>query len=105
MSMSDVIRGCLWAAAVMAPAALAGLAVIYYAASRRDAMSAAALFAGAIRLLLSVAGSVTILCFVAVPVVWFVAWLGLFYFVMLVAEVYFAISRANREKEQRLVTT
>jgi hypothetical protein len=101
--MSDVIRGCLWAAAVMVPTAVGGLAAIRYVASRNTAMPAGILVAGAIRLLLSLIGSVIIFRFVAVPVVWFVAWLGVFYFVVLVAEVYVAIQAMSRHKKQRIV--
>jgi hypothetical protein len=94
--MGDVIRGCLWAAAVMAPAAIAGLVVIRYVTSRNIAMPAGIFSAGAIRILLSLIGSVIIFRFVTVPAVWFVAWLGIFYFIVLVAEVYIAIQTMSR---------
>ncbi|MDO8302450.1 MAG: hypothetical protein Q7T18_04320 [Sedimentisphaerales bacterium] len=97
--MGDVMRGCLWAAAVMAPTAFAGLVVIRYVTSRNRVIPVNIFSAGAIRLLLSLIGSVIILRFVAVPVVWFVAWLGIFYFVVLVAEVYVAIWAMSRHKK------
>jgi len=101
--MDDVMRGCLWAAAVMTPTALAGLVVIHHVTTRNIAMPVGILSAGAIRLLLSLIGSVIVLCFVAVPVVWFVAWLGTFYFVVLFAEVYVAIQAMSRYKKRRIV--
>ena len=97
--MGDAIRGCLWAAAVMAPTALASLVVIRYVASRNIPMPANIFSAGAIRLLLSLIGSAIILRFTAVPVVWFVVWLGLFYFAVLAAEVYIAIQVMSRYKK------
>jgi hypothetical protein len=103
MNMNDVMRSCLWAAAIILPAALAGLAVIYYAVSRSDMMSSVFLLAGAIRLLLSLVGSVIILRFAAVPVIWFVAWLGLLYFVMLAVEVYITIQMMSKHKKQGIV--
>ena len=99
MNMNDVMRSCIWAAAAIAPAACAGFAVIFYMASYKSVMLTATLSAGAIRMLLAVAGCVIIFHFVAVPAGWFLAWTGLFYIITLVAEVYYAISTMNRQKE------
>jgi hypothetical protein len=103
--LSEALSGCLWAAAVTLPAASAGFAAITFAKSLNLSMSSAALSAGAIRLLLIVVGCAIIPGFAAVPALWFLAWLGFFYVVTLVAEVYFAILIVNKQKEQRLVTS
>ena len=97
--MNDVMRSCIWAAAAIAPAALGGFAVIFYMVWRKLSVPLAALSAGVIRLLLAVAGSVIILHFAAISAGWFLAWMGLFYLVTLVAEVYYALLSINRQKE------
>jgi hypothetical protein len=99
MNMNDVMRSCMWAAAAIAPAACAGFAVVFYMSSHKSLMLTASLSAGVIRLLLAVAGSVIILRFVAVSAGWFLAWMGLFYIITLVAEVYYAILAINKQKE------
>lgn len=97
--MNDVMRSFLWAAAAIAPAALGGFAVIFYMVSRKLSVPLAALSAGVIRLLLAVAGSGIILRFAAVPAGWFLAWMGLFYLITLIAEVYYALVAISRQKE------
>jgi purine-cytosine permease-like protein len=86
----------------MVPVASAGFAAIAWGKSYGLPASTAALMSGAVRLLLAVVGSAIIIWFTAVPVLWFLVWLGLFYIAALVAEVYFAILMINRQKEQRL---
>lgn len=97
--MNDVMRSCMLAAAVIAPAACAGFVIVFYMASHKSAMLTASLSAGVIRVLLAVAGCVIIFRFVTVPVGWFLAWMGFFYIITLVAEVYYAIAVMNRQKE------
>jgi hypothetical protein len=97
--MNEVMRSCVWAAAAVAPAACAGFAIVFYLASCKSAMLMASLSAGIIRLLLVVAASVIILRSIAIPVGWFLAWMGFFYIITLVAEVYYAIAAMNRQKE------
>lgn len=99
ITMNDVMRSCLWAAAAITPAALVGFAIVFYMASCKSAMLMASMSAGVIRLLLAVAGCVIIFRFVALPAGWFLAWMILFYIITLVAEVYYAIAAMNRQKE------
>jgi hypothetical protein len=99
VEMEAVLKSCMWAAAAIAPAAGAGFAVVFFMASHKSVMLTASLAAGVIRLLLAVAASVTILRFVAVPTGWFLAWMGMFYVITLVAEVYYTILTMNRQKE------
>jgi hypothetical protein len=94
----------LWAGAVMVPVAGAGFAAIALGKSHGLPLSIAALLAGAIRLLLALAASAIIIWFVTLPVLWFLMWVGIFYIAALTAEVYFAVSMINKQKEQRFVT-
>ena len=101
--MGNALIGCLFAAAVMTPAASAGLAVIVYIKSHSESMLTGILAAGVLRLLLVVGGSAIIIQFILPHVLCFLAWLGLFYVVTLIAEVRLAISIVNTQREQRLV--
>lgn len=50
-----------------------------------------------LRLLLMISGSVIILLFAKVDAVWFIAWIGICYMVLLAVEIRFALRMANRD--------
>jgi hypothetical protein len=98
-----VITPFLWAAVITTPAAIAGFGALFFAKSGRLRISTAAVLAGAVRLLLAVAGSAIIIRFITVSVLWFVFWLIFLYFAVLGAEVYLAILIANNNKQRAKV--
>ena len=69
--------------------------IIFAAAYNRDMLSVSALAAAVIRLLLMIAGSAIVIVFVKVDTLRFIIWAGVFYLVVLVLEVLFAIRVAN----------
>ena len=79
----DALKGCLWAVVV---ATVAGSTALVWNV---------VLLSGVIRLLLMLGGTIVILCFVNINVLWFIGWLGLFYAVFLIMEVWFALLRVN----------
>ena len=71
--------------------------IIFAAACRRDMLSVSAQAATALRLLLMIAGSVIIIVFVKVDILWFIIWAVVFYPAVLVLDVLFALRVANSE--------
>ena len=97
---SIAFKACLWAIAAAAAAAGGSLVpVIYSAVFRPSMLAGSAMAAGVIRLLLMLAGAVTILFFITVDILWFISWLMLFYPVMIVAEVCFILRAVNEDKQ------
>jgi hypothetical protein len=96
LSGQDAVNGCLWAILVSAVAGIGGfIPFILAGLSRKPASIEAVIGASAIRLLLVLAGLVIIIFFTKVNLMWFALWMGLFYIVILVAEVYIAIRIVN----------
>ena len=96
------INGCLWAMLVSVVAGCGGLApVIYLILSRSSLSTEHVIGSSAIRLLLVLAGVVIILLFTKTDAMWFALWLGLFYVVVLVAEVYVAVRITNEHGKTR----
>jgi uncharacterized membrane protein len=96
LSGQDAVNGCLWAMLVSAIAGLGGFVPFILARlAKKPASIEAVLSSSAIRLLLVLAGLVIILFLTKVNVTWFALWMGIFYVVILVAEVYIAIRTVN----------
>ncbi|MGA2172094.1 MAG: hypothetical protein ABSG82_03650 [Sedimentisphaerales bacterium] len=99
LSGEQAIKSCLAAIVVSGLAGCGGLIPIIYAAAHKPALlTIFVLAATVIRLLLMVMGSIIIILFAKVSVLWFAVWIGIFYLVMLSLEIYFAIHTANRCK-------
>jgi hypothetical protein len=91
-------KTCLWALIVNSVAVCAGLVPVVLSTLYKPSLyTLSILAAGVIRLLITAVGAVIILVFVEVGVLWFVAWLGFFYLVVLGAEVYFTVRRLSRQ--------
>jgi hypothetical protein len=94
------LTACLWATAAASVAAIGSLAPVVYSVIFRPSMLMnSALVSGAIRLLLMLAGAVTILLLVRVDVLWFIAWLIAFYMVTVLIEVCFILRAVNENKQ------
>jgi hypothetical protein len=102
---NDVLQSCFWAITVSAAACVTGLLPMSKAIFQKQNVSAMSFLAGSIiRLLLMLFGTVIILVFVKVNVIWFAIWISLLYILMLAAEVIFAVQRMNTDnkiKEQK----
>jgi hypothetical protein len=98
----SAINGCLWAMLVSGVAGCGGLVpVICFILSGSSLSMEHVIGSIAIRLLLVLAGVVIILLFTKTDVMWFALWLGLFYIVVLVAEVYVAVRMMNEHSKTR----
>jgi hypothetical protein len=96
---ADVAKSCLWAVIISVIGGGCGLAPVIYAALVKKAPSVASVLAvTVIRLLITVGGAAIIITSVRVQVLWFAAWLGLFYLVILAAEVCFIITVLKDKK-------
>ena len=94
---ADALNACFWAIVVSGIAACGGFIPIAAGSRAASSLSIASVLAsGAIRLLLALAGVVIIILFVKVNAMWFAAWLGLFYVVMLGWEVWLATRIINK---------
>jgi hypothetical protein len=94
---ADVAKSCLWAVIISVIGGGCGLAPVIYATLVKTSPSVASVLAvTVIRLLITLGGAAIIITSVRVQVLWFVAWLGLFYFVILVAEVCFIIKTLSQ---------
>ena len=94
---ADVAKSCLWAVIISVIGGCGGLAPVIYTSLAKSSPSAASVLAvTVIRLLITLGGAAIIITSVRVQVLWFVAWLGLFYFVILVAEVCFIIKTLSQ---------
>jgi hypothetical protein len=93
-------KACLWAVIATTIAVCVGLTPVVYSVFYKPSMyPLSVLAAGVIRLLITAGGAVIILIFVEVGVLWFAAWLGFFYIVVLAVEVYSAIRTLNRQNQ------
>jgi uncharacterized membrane protein HdeD (DUF308 family) len=102
----NATNGCLWAMLVSVVAGCGGLAPVIYLILSRSSLSVEHVIgSSAIRLLLVLAGVVIILLFTKTDVMWFALWLGLFYLVVLVAEVYVAVRIMNEHGKTRELET
>jgi len=90
---ADITRSCLWAVMVSVIAGSVGFAPVIYAARvYKSPPSVVSILAGiTIRLLTMIAGTVSIIAFADINILWFVAWMGLFYIVILVMEACFVV--------------
>lgn len=94
---ADVAKSCLWAVIISVIGGGCGLAPVIYASLVKSSPSAASVLAvTVIRLLITLGGAAIIITSVRVHVLWFAAWLGLFYLVILVAEVCFIIKTLSQ---------
>ena len=94
---ADVAKSCLWAVIISVIGGGSGLAPVIYATLVKRALSVASVLAVTIiRLLITVGGAAIIITSVKVHVLWFVAWIGLFYLVILAAEVCFIIKTLSQ---------
>ncbi len=94
---ADVAKSCLWAVIISVIGGCGGLAPVIYTSLVKSSPSAASVLAvTVIRLLITLGGAAIIITSVRVHVLWFVAWLGLFYLVILVAEVCFIIKTLSQ---------
>ena len=94
---ADAAKSCLWAVIISVIGGGCGLAPVIYATLVKRAPSVASVLAvTVIRLLITVGGAAIIITSVRVQVLWFVAWIGLFYLVILVAEVCFIIKTLSQ---------
>ena len=94
---ADVAKSCLWAVIISVIGGGCGLAPVIYTSLVKSSPSAASVLAvTVIRLLITLGGAAIIITSVRVHVLWFVAWLGLFYLVILVAEVCFIIKTLSQ---------
>ena len=99
-SGKDALRACGLAMAVSVAAAAGGFApVLYTGFFKSDHMAIGAMAGGLIRILLAVAGFIIVIKFVPVSVVWFLAWLGLFYLATVIVETFFVVSRMKVRSE------
>jgi hypothetical protein len=96
---ADIAKSCLWAVIISVIGGGCGLAPVIYAALVKKVPSVASVLAvTVIRLLITVGGAAIIITSVRVQVLWFAAWLGLFYLVILAAEVCFIITVLKDKK-------
>ena len=72
--------------------------LMYFVKYRPDLLPVGVMASAAVRLLLMMAGTVIFLFFAKVDAIWFVAWVGAFYIVMLVWEIRFALRAVNKVK-------
>lgn len=94
---ADAVKSCLWAVIISVIGGGGGLAPVIYTSLVKSSLSVASVLAvTVIRLLITLGGAAIIITSVRVHVLWFVAWLGLFYLVILVAEVCFIIKTLSR---------
>ena len=94
---ADVAKSCLWAVIISVIGGGCGLAPVIYTTLVKTLPSIASILAvTVIRLLITVGGAAIIITSVRVHVLWFAAWLGLFYLVILVAEVCFIIKTLSQ---------
>ena len=96
---ADVAKSCLWAVIISVIGGGCGLAPVIYATlvkTSPSVVSVLALAVTVIRLLITVGGAAIIITFVRVNVLWFAAWLGLFYLVVLAVEVCFIIKTLSQ---------
>jgi len=92
----EALKGCFWAVVVATIAGAIGFAPVVCAVQSDPSLQAnTILLAGVIRLLLMLGGTAAVLYFMKVDVLWFIEWLGLFYVVMLVLEIWFAVRKIN----------
>lgn len=95
----EAVKSCLVAITVSGLAGSTALILIAYAAAYRPShLAVLTLAAGIVRLLLMAVGSVIIVFFVRVSILWFVVWIGVFYLVMLVFEMRIAVQAVNRNE-------
>jgi len=95
----EAVKSCLVAITISGLAGSTALILIAYAATYRPShLAVLALAAGIVRLLLMAAGSIIIVFFVRVSILWFVVWIGVFYLVMLVFEMRIAVQAVNRNE-------
>jgi len=99
LSGKEAVKSCLAAVTVSGIAGgIAMLPIIYAVAYKPALLTVLGLATGTLRLLLMLAGSIIIILFVKVSVLWFVVWIGVFYSAMLILEVGSVIRTANRRK-------
>jgi len=92
----EAVKG--WLAAVIISGfagCISSAPVVYAAAYKHGSLPVYALAASVIRLLLMSAGSITILAFANVGIVWFAVWIGVFYLIRLALEVRYVVRMAN----------
>jgi hypothetical protein len=96
---ADTVKGFLAAIAVSSFAGGLALIPVFYAVSYKpDLIQIFSLAAGAIRLLLTIAGSVTICLLVNINFLWFFGWIAIFYLVILVIEIRIALAAMDLNK-------
>jgi hypothetical protein len=96
---SDAVKGFIAATAVSGLAGGLALLPVFYAASYNpSSIQTLSLAAGAIRLLLTIAGSVTVCILVNVNFLWFFGWIAFFYLVILVIEICVALAAMDLNK-------
>jgi len=97
----DALMGCLWAVVVATIAGAIGFAPVVCTGANNTFLQAnTILLAGIIRMLLMLGGTAVVLYFVKIDVLWFIEWLVLFYVVMLVMEIRFAVRKINEKAER-----
>ncbi len=93
------VSGCLWAIVASAVAGVGALVPVVWAMFFRPSMlSVTAIGSSIIRLLLVLICAVTILLFIGIDVLWFAAWLGIFYTITIIAEVFFLLRVVNERQ-------
>jgi hypothetical protein len=99
LSGQEAVKSCLAAATISGLAVCISLIPKIYAAAYRPALLAfSGLAAGVLRLLLMLVGTIIMISFVKVNILWFVVWIGAFYPIILIRDITFAIHAANRRE-------
>jgi hypothetical protein len=99
---ADTVKGFLAASAVSSFAGGLALIPVFYAVSYKPSLTQIlSLAAGAIRLLLTIAGSATICLLVNINFLWFFVWIAFFYLVILVIEIRVALAAMDLNKINR----
>jgi len=92
----EALKGCFWAVVVATIAGGIGFFPVVCSVSNNSSLQAnTILLAGVIRLLFMLGGTAAVVYFMKIDILWFIEWLGLFYVIMLVVEIRFAVRKIN----------
>lgn len=84
----QAVKSCIWLTSIILTAGFCSVAPVIYRASKSAAVSISlAMLASIIRSLIILAGTITVLIFTQINVLWFVLWLAVLYPPMLIIDV------------------